>query len=88
MAFLQLLASCGRVGGRADQGNDRIKLVEGQQQAQQDVIPLFSLTQQIAGAALNRLDPEVEKHPQHLAEGEEHRLALHQRQHVGTKIIL
>ena len=88
MALLELYAGCGRIGRRPDQGNDWIELVEGQQQAQQDVVPFLCFAQEVAGATLNGLDPEVEEHPQHLAEGEQHGLAIHQRQHVGTEIIL
>ena len=62
MAILQLLPCRGRVGCSPDQGNDRIELIEGQQQAQQDVVALFGLAQQVAGAAFDRLDPEVEEH--------------------------
>ena len=88
MAILQLLPGRGRVGCSPDQGNDRIELIEGQQQAQQDVVALFGLAQQVAGAALDRLDPEVEEHLEHLAQGEQDRLTVHQRQHVGTEVAL
>ena len=88
VAILQLLTGRGCVGGGPDQRDDRIQLIEGQQQAQQDVIPFLRLAQQVAGAAFNRLDPEVEKHLKHFAEGEQDRLTVHQRQHVSAEIAL
>ena len=88
MAILQLLAGGGRVGGGPDQGDDRIELIKGQQQAEQDVVALFSLAQKVPRASLDRLDPKIEKHLQHLAQGEQHRLPLDQRQHVGAEVVL
>ena len=88
VAILQLLAGHGCVGCRPDQRDDRIQLIEGQQQTQQDVIPFLGLAKQIAGAAFNRLDPEVEKHLKHLAEREQDRLTVHQRQHVSAEVAL
>ena len=52
------------------------------------MIAFFGLAQQVAGAALNRLDTEVEKHLEHLAQGEQDRLTVDQRQHVGTEVAL
>ena len=52
------------------------------------MVPFLGFAQEVAGAALNGLDPEVEEHPQHLAEGEQHGLAIDQRQHVGAEIVL
>ena len=52
------------------------------------MVAFFGLAQQVTGSALNRLDPEVEEDLEHLAQGEQHRLAVHQRQHVGTEIAL
>ena len=88
MAILQLLTCCSRIGSGSNQGNDRVKLIEGEQQTQQDVVTLLRLAQQIAGAALDRLDPEVEEHLEHLAKGEQDRLAIHKRQHVGAEVAL
>ena len=88
MAVLQLLAGCRRIGCRTDQGNDRIELVKGQKETEEDVITFFGLAQEITGATLDRLDPEVEKHLQHLAKREQNRLTIHQRQHVGTEVAL
>ena len=84
----QALAGRGGVRGGADQGNDRVEVVEGDQQAEQDVVPLLGLAQQIAGAPLDRLNPEVEEDLEQLAQGEQDRLALHQRQHVGVEVAL
>ena len=88
MALLQLNAGRGGVGGSPDQGNDRIKLFEGAQQAQEQVVALFGLAQQVTGAPLDRFDAEVEEHLEHLAQGEQDRLPVDQRQHVGAEIIL
>ena len=88
MTVLQLRSRRCGVGCGTDQGNDRIELIEGQQQAQQNVVALFRLAQQITGAPLDRLDAEVEEHLEHLAQGEQDRLAIHQRQHVGTEVAL
>ena len=52
------------------------------------MVPLLGLAQQIAGAPLDRLDPEVEEHLEHPAQGEQDRLALDQRQHVGVEVAL
>ena len=52
------------------------------------MVALLGFAQEVAGAALDRLDAEVEKHLQHLAQGEQHRLRLHQRQHVGAEVVL
>ena len=88
MALLQLLACRCGVGGCPNQGDDRIKLIKGEQQAQQDVVAFLGLAQQVAGAPLDRLNPELEEHLEHLAQGEQDRLAIHQRQHVGAEVAL
>mmetsp|Transcript_57163 Transcript_57163/g.134546 ORF Transcript_57163/g.134546 Transcript_57163/m.134546 type:complete len:247 (+) Transcript_57163:1618-2358(+) len=88
MALLQLRARCCRIGCRTNQGNDRIELIEGQQQAQEDVVALFRLAQQIARAAFDRLNSELEEHLEHLAQREQNRLTVDQRQHVGAEIAL
>ena len=84
----QALPGTGGIGRGTDQGDDGIEIVEGNQQPQQDVVTLFGLAQQITGAPLDGLDAEIEEHLQHFAQGQQHRLAVYQRQHVGIKIIL
>ena len=78
----------GGIGRGTDQGDDGIEIVEGNQQTQQDVITLFGLAQEITGAPLDSLDAEIEEHLQHFAQGQQDRLTVYQRQHVGVKIIL
>ena len=84
----QALPGTGGIGRGTDQVDDGIEIVEGNQKPQQDVVTLFSLAQQITGAPLDGLDAEIKEHLQHLAQGQQHRLAIYQRQHVGVKIIL
>ena len=84
----QALAGTGGIGRGTDQGDDGIEIVKGNQEPQQDVVAFFGLAQQIAGAPLDGLDAEIEEHLQHLAQGQQHRLTVYQRQHVGVKVIL
>ena len=78
---------CG-VGSRTDQGDDGVELIQGQQQAEQDVITLLRFSQEVAGATLDRLDTEVEEHLEHLPQGEQDRFSIHQREHVGAEVAL
>jgi len=84
----QAAAGAGRIGRGADQGDDRVEVVEGDQQAQQDVVALLGLAQQVAGAPLDRVDAEVEEHLQHPPQVEQHRLPAHQRPHVSLNRLL
>ncbi|CAI8152113.1 MAG: Uncharacterised protein [Synechococcus sp. CC9902] len=88
MALLKLKpGGCG-VGSSTDQGDDRVELIQGQQQAEQDVIALLRFSQEVAGATLDRLDAEVEEHLEHLPQGEQDRFPIHQREHVSAEIAL
>ena len=87
-ALHQLQSGAGRVGGTTDQSDDRVEIVEGDQQAEQDVITLLGLAQQVPGAPLDRLDAELEEHLEHFAQGEQLGLALDQGQHVGAEVAL
>ena len=88
MALLQLLPGSGRVRRRPDQSNDRVELVEGEQQAQKNMVPLLGLAQQVTRAAFNGLYAELEENLEHPAQGQQDRLTIHQCQHVGTEIAL
>ena len=58
----------------ADQMDHRIKIIEGHQQALEDVITLLRLAQQITGATLNGFNPEIEEYLEHPTQVEQHRL--------------
>ena len=88
MAGDELLPGRGRISGIADQLNDGVEIIEGHQQALQDVVAFFCFTQQEARATFNRLDAEIEKHLKHALEIEQHRLTFDERQHVGAEVVL
>jgi hypothetical protein len=88
VAFAQLEAShqgragCGRVLGAADDGDHLVQVVEGGDEALEDVRSRLGLGQIVGGAARHHFASELDEVLQRVPEREQQGPPRHQRQHV------
>ena len=84
----QTVAGFARRGRGADQLDDRVQIFERLLEAEQDVLALARLAQQVIGAAAYNVDAMIDEAPQYISESEFARLPVDDGQHDHAEVDL